>query len=261
MWMGPAGAALAHGACTVRFSAFAKRALEEYYGQEYVRRIVVWPPPVDVPRQLAPRTADPEKGARLLYVGRVARTKNIELTLHALSALPASTRWQFDIVGDGEWLPVLRQIVADTPSLRDRVHFHGRQADVGPFYENAQLLVFPSFLESAGLVVVEAMSYGVPALVIRSDGVKYRTASADFIEDGRTGFIAEDESHFRRLLAELAAAPGRLDAAGLLARQVALERHTWRHHTDLWKALLDRLGSTAVDSARPTAAVMGVQPR
>jgi glycosyltransferase involved in cell wall biosynthesis len=214
-----------------------------------------------VPRQLAPRTADPEKGARLLYVGRVARTKNIELTLHALSALPASTRWQFDIVGDGEWLPVLRQIVADTPSLRDRVHFHGRQADVGPFYENAQLLVFPSFLESAGLVVVEAMSYGVPALVIRSDGVKYRTASADFIEDGRTGFIAEDESHFRRLLAELAAAPGRLDAAGLLARQVALERHTWRHHTDLWKALLDRLGSTAVDSARPTAAVMGVQPR
>jgi glycosyltransferase involved in cell wall biosynthesis len=253
--------ALQHAACTVRFSAFGKRALEQYYGEQQARRIVVWPPPVDVPGQLAPRITDAEKGTRLLYVGRIARTKNIELTLDALSALPSGTRWQFDIVGDGEWLPVLRAIVADTPTLHGRVHFHGRQADVGPFYKNAQLLVFPSFLESAGLVVVEAMSYGVPALVIRSDGVKYRTASADFIEDGRTGFVAEDEAHFRRLLAEFAGAPARLDATGQAARNVALEQHTWRHHSDLWKELLARVGSAAVGEAPRRAQVMGVSAR
>jgi glycosyltransferase involved in cell wall biosynthesis len=253
--------ALQHAACTVRFSAFAKRALEDYYGEQHVRRIVVWPPPVDVPEEIAPRSADAENGVRLLYVGRVAKTKNIELTLEALAAMPAQTRWQFDIVGDGEWLPVLRQIVADTPRLQGRVHFHGRQENVGPFYSKAQLLVFPSFLESAGLVVVEAMSYGVPALVIRPDGVKYRTASADFIEDGQTGFIAENEGHFRTLVAELASAPARLDAAGHAARGIALERHTWRYHRHLWEELLGRLGTPAPDSASHRPAIVGAPAR
>jgi glycosyltransferase involved in cell wall biosynthesis len=250
--------ALQHAAWTVRFSVFAKRALEEYYGEKQARRILVWPPPVDVPETIAPRQMDAERGVRLLYVGRVARTKNIELTLDALSALPVQTRWQLDVVGDGEWLPVVRRIVEDTPSLRDRVHFHGRQADVGPFYKNAQLLVFPSFLESAGLVVVEAMSYGVPALVIRSDGVKYRTASADFIANGQTGFVADDEGHFRRLLAELTTNPTRLEAAGHAARRIAMERNTWQQHTELWKELLERLGSPSLGSAHRRQEVVGV---
>jgi acyl-CoA dehydrogenase len=62
--------------------------------------------------------------------------------------------------------------------------------------------VFPSRLESAGLVLLEAMSYGVPGLMIRSDNVEYQSAAPDFVVPG-TGFVAKDAAEFAAILRRL----------------------------------------------------------
>ncbi len=52
------------------------------------------------------------------------------------------------------------------------------------------LFVFPSQTDAFGNVVLEAMSSGVPAVVMREGGPKF------LIKHGENGFVAEDETDF-----------------------------------------------------------------
>src|SRR4029079_17697015 len=90
--------------------------------------------------------------------------------------------------------------------LTGRVRFHGHRSEVDTFYRQADLFVFPSRLESFGLVVLEAMSYGVPTLAIRADGKRYRNANHEIISSGRDGLLAGNEQvhgeNLRKCLAD-----------------------------------------------------------
>ena len=59
--------------------------------------------------------------------------------------------------------------------------------EVARYYTAADVFVFSSMTETQGLVVQEAMSYGLPALCVGGGG-----ASAS-IEDGLNGFIVKNE--------------------------------------------------------------------
>jgi glycosyltransferase involved in cell wall biosynthesis len=238
--------ALRRAQATVRFTEFARESLVRYYGRRTARSIVVLPPPVDPPRPAA-KTGGHEE-SRFLLVGRLTATKNVSLAIRALAAI-RDAEWQLDVVGEGDELAELRG-TAEALEVGGRVRFHGAQADVGSFYRSADLLLFPSRLESAGLVVLEAMSHGVPALVIRPDHAGYRSAAAEFITHDVDGFVARDEEDFHRLLACLAAEPARLSAAGRAARAKVLEQHTWAAHVARWEQLFAELGS-AVGSGGP----------
>ena len=87
----------------------------------------------------------------LLNVGRVAPEKNLEAFLD--SNLPGSKV----IVGDGPDLERLK-------SLYPEVHFMGAMAgeELASAYRTADCFVFPSLTDTFGLVVIEALSSGVP---------------------------------------------------------------------------------------------------
>jgi glycosyltransferase involved in cell wall biosynthesis len=179
----------------------------------------------------------------LLYVGRLSRSKNVQLTIDTLAGLRDARPWRFDIVGSGDDMARLKER-SRAAGLENRIHFHGHQEHVDRFYSSADLLVFPSRLESAGLVVLEAMGHGVPALVVKSDGKTYRTASPEFIDHAVDGYVAQDESDYSRMLRQLIAEPAGLAAAGRAARRKVAAKHDWVHHAGLWNDELLRLSSS-----------------
>jgi len=73
--------------------------------------------------------------------------------------------------------------------IGDRVRFVGfvPREEVDPFYAMADLFVFASMTETQGLVVSEAMVYGLPAVVVQGGG-----AGAS-VRDDETGFLVRND--------------------------------------------------------------------
>ncbi|MDD5558816.1 glycosyltransferase [Candidatus Methylomirabilis sp.] len=179
--------------------------------------------------QIRRRLGVPEdNGPVLLYVGRLAREKNLGLLLRAIhAAVRVVPNLTLLVVGEGDDERSLQRLAAHL-EIADRVHFVGPvpHQTVGCWYQAADLFVFPSVSETQGLVVLEAMAHGLPVLAVRSVG------TSDFIIDGVNGALADDtEGDFvQRLLTLLCngaslhryAEQGRVSAMKLTAEASAV---------------------------------------
>lgn len=120
----------------------------------------------------------------VLYAGRIAVEKNLGFLLEAMKTVlkqnPRAVLW---VVGDGPAREEFRRKTSDL-GIGDRVKFFGfiPREDVDRFYAAADLFVFASRTETQGLVVSEAMSYGLPAVVVNSGG------AAEAVKDGYNGY-------------------------------------------------------------------------
>lgn len=74
--------------------------------------------------------------------------------------------------------------------IGDRVKFVGfvPREEVDPYYAAADLFVFTSVTETQGLVVQEAMAFGLPAIVATGGGAGANVTS------GANGFIVKNEA-------------------------------------------------------------------
>ena len=87
-------------------------------------------------------------------------------------------------------------------------------------YANFDLFVFPSFTDTYGNVINEAMASGVPCVVTKGGGPKY------LIEDGKTGITARDEDDFIQAVAGIMRDPKRHAEMRIAARRLA-ESNSW----------------------------------
>jgi len=115
-------------------------------------------------------SAKPVSGPlQMLFVGRLASEKNLTLVLHALSVLKNNSEGQrlfFSIVGYGPQEQELKDLTASL-GLTKVVRFEGgmKQSELPRRYGQADLFILPSKYEPWGLVALEAMLCGIPALV------------------------------------------------------------------------------------------------
>lgn len=155
--------------------------------------VEVIPTGVPVPKPLDRATVRQELGISpshkvLLYAGRIAREKNMERLLKAASlAMRQDPRVRFWIVGDGPSRGDCTRTVREL-GIGDRVHFVGfvPRAKLDPYYAAADLFLFGSTTETQGLVVAEAMTYGLPTVIVRGGG------ASDAVVPGKTGFVVGD---------------------------------------------------------------------
>lgn len=132
----------------------------------------------------------PSERPMLLYVGRVAFEKNIGFLLRAtVLALRQRPDLLLVITGEGPALPALRR-EAETLGLADAVRFVGyldRKQELPDCYNAANAFVFASRTETQGLVLIEAMAAGTPAIALSIMG------TADILAPQRGARIAEDD--------------------------------------------------------------------
>ena len=132
----------------------------------------------------------------VLYVGRLAPEKNLQLLVRAFRAIRAECAGaRCVVVGDGPARKTLEQELLE-------VHFAGirRDEDLARHYASADIFLFPSLTETYGNVTLEALSSGL--CVVAFD----YAAAADVIRDGENGLLARNADEQAFLSAAVAAA-------------------------------------------------------
>ena len=104
----------------------------------------------------------PIEGKCLLWVGNNAIKKGLPTLLGALAGLPKDVF--LVLVGSATPENKWRSQVAAL-GLQDRIYFKGVLEDMTLVYTAADLLVHPTLEDTFGMVVLEAMSHAVPAIV------------------------------------------------------------------------------------------------
>lgn len=119
-----------------------------------------------------PQTRSATSGElKLLHVGRVVRTKGLRDGIRALAYLRDLPGVTLTSVGDGEDLEACR-LEAKRLGVSDRIRFEGHQTRerVEDFYRESDALLFPSFRESMGGVIFEAMNWSLPIISVARGG-------------------------------------------------------------------------------------------
>lgn len=234
--------ALKNASHVVRFNQHSCQSLLNYHGEDSVdAEFFVNPQGVDLPDEpRQPRVWPSSDPVRLLFLGRLVPSKNLPFVLETLAQEP-QRNWVLDVVGDGSERAVCEALSARL-GLADRVRFHGQQSNVSEWYRCADLFVFPTKLECAPLVLIEALAHGLPSLVIREHGEHYRVPFAETI-DGTNGLLADDEQHFRQLLSQVLQEPQQLEALSLNAAAFARAQFSWQRHLERFEAMFEEVVS------------------
>lgn len=126
-----------------------------------------------------------ERRCQIITICRLTKFKNVDLVIKAVAQLRDIKGIVVDlkVVGRGEEEANLQNL-ADTLKVRSQVHFCGALSNAEMVEEitSSRAFVLASVDEPFGLVVVEAMACGTPAIVINSGG------PAEIVLNGESGF-------------------------------------------------------------------------
>jgi glycosyltransferase involved in cell wall biosynthesis len=194
-----------------------------------------------IPTGLCARRFEPGNGARfraanalpadrplMLYIGRVAREKNIEFLLHVFARVRQSVpNALFVIAGEGPARDSLQELAYRLGLVED-VRFVGyldRDSELLDCYAAADVFVFASRTETQGLVLLEALAQGAPLVSTAKLGTR------SILKEGCGALIVEEE------VESFAAAAVRvLRDAGLRARLGDEGRRYAREWSSVWMA-------------------------
>jgi glycosyltransferase involved in cell wall biosynthesis len=186
--------------------------------------------------------------AVVLYVGRLAAEKNLELLLQAFAAMQqCNPRLQLVLVGDG---PLRAALGERCP----KAVFAGQRSgvDLAAHYASADLFVFPSLTETFGNVTPEAMASGLPVLAFDY------AAAGQLVQHGHNGLLAPfgDAAAFVHQAQALAADGAAARAMGEAARNTALGLD-WGHIVRQIEAVM----RSAMLATAATVATASTAPR
>ncbi len=162
----------------------------------------------------------------LLYVGRLAENKHLELVIRNMPALlEEMPDLKFVIVGPDDGAGTVWHGLVDRMDLGGSVRFEGflSEEDKVAAFTAADVFVLPSDWEAFGLVLLEAQVCGTTSLV--SD----RGGPQEVIEDGSTGVVVPygDEVAWRTALRDLLMDDARRERMGRAARERAMTQFSW----------------------------------
>jgi glycosyltransferase involved in cell wall biosynthesis len=189
-------------------------------------------------RFLQPPLGDAARGAGALFCGAWDRVKGVTYLVQAFDRLAAEGRpVPLTILGPGLSTADVMQSIPDR--LRPTVTVVERVPEdrVIEEYRRHDLLVFPSTYEGFGLVVLEAMSQGLPAVATAVGCVP------DLIRDGENGVIVpvRDPAALANAVRRIIDAPSERDRMGANAA-VTVASMTWRRTAertiDVYRAAL-----------------------
>lgn len=132
------------------------------------------------------------KEKNIITVSRLDYGKRNDDIIRAFSKLK-NKEWKLYIIGDGKEFNNLSKLIEDL-DLKDRVFLTGykNKQEIEEYMLKSSLFLMASVTEGLPMVLLEAMSYGIPC-------VAYETASGtnDIISDNINGYIVKDRNEER----------------------------------------------------------------
>lgn len=178
---------------------------------------------------------------RILFVGNVIPRKGLHTLLTALARLPRDS-WRLDVVGDTAVAPRYTQAInaqIHGDGLAPNVTLAGARPDdeLVQWMAHSHLLIVPSSYEGYGIVYLEGMGFGLPAIAGRG------VAAHEIITDGLDGFLVDHQQPDRLtdLILNLHQDREKLAEMGLAAHQRYLAHPTWMESMAGARQFLERL--------------------
>ena len=123
---------------------------------------------------------------RLISVGRLSREKGYEDLLDVFKLIhQEEPSWRLDIIGDGAQKNLLGDRIFNE-GLKECVTLHGFQDKtfINNLLSKSSIYLMTSVTESFGIVLIEAMSYGLPCVAFDS-----AEGATELIHDGVNGYL------------------------------------------------------------------------
>jgi glycosyltransferase involved in cell wall biosynthesis len=179
---------------------------------------------------------------RILFLGNVIYRKGLHTLLEAISNQQLAFR--VDVVGsltsEPKYAEEMRQYVM-VNRLSSIVKFHGSLDNelLKEKLRNAHMLVVPSSYEGFGIVYLEGMGFGLPAIGTSAG------AASEIIEDGKTGYLIEpnDSKSLADHLRELEENRELLVRLSLNARRRFLSQPRWEETAKSIREFLNVIAS------------------
>ena len=127
---------------------------------------------IHLPPKPAPKTQKAADEAVVIgTMGRMVAKKGFDHLIEAAAKLKALTRLNFKVIigGEGQELSKLKRLIKKH-QLQEHVELRGWVEDKAAFYAECDVFCLPSLHEPFGIVLLEAMSHGVPIVAYESEG-------------------------------------------------------------------------------------------
>lgn len=204
------------------------------------RHVIAYPggdrlKPTIAPLRVIERTSD-SGPLRLLFVGNLIPRKGLSMLISALAI--SGPGWRLDVVGadvDRTYASRVRELVSEK-GLAERIKFRGALGDeaLARLMEECHVLAVPSSYEGFGIVYMEGMGFGLPALAT-SSGAAHET-----VEHGVNGFLTHPDDvaglaqHVTRLIQDRAL----LAEMGQAALRTYAAHPTWEQSAETIRRFL-----------------------
>lgn len=119
----------------------------------------------------------------IIAAGRLTYQKGFDLLISSMDiVVQKHPDWHLTIFGEGEDAAALRQQIEDK-KLENHIKLGGLVKNISEQYAKSSIFALTSRWESFGLVIIEAMSHGLPVVAFDADGPK------NLIRDNENGFL------------------------------------------------------------------------
>ena len=173
----------------VTVSNACKKMLEQTFNN-HSNKIIVIPNMIDI-IQIVKKAGDMSpynKNTRIKFVsvGRLCTEKHFEDTINVVTQLLNDEIKDFHwyIIGDGNLRKKLETLIKEH-CVGNYITLLGKKNNPYPWIKYADIYVHPSYVESQGLAILEAMTLNTPCVVCRSAG------SSEFVIDGVNAIMTE----------------------------------------------------------------------
>lgn len=123
---------------------------------------------------------------KILFVGQHVASKGLHLLFESL--IKMKSNFSLDILGEGTRTPFYKDL-AKQMKLDDKIRFHGFVNNPQTYYQNTNVVVFPSmWQEPFGLVGIEAMANSKPVIAFDVGGVR------QWLKNGENGILVPERN-------------------------------------------------------------------
>lgn len=161
---------------------------KKHYGTQD-ERFLILPPGIALDRKYDQQTPDVRQTFRhaqniaegalvLLQVGSDFKRKGVERSLRAVASLPEDLRQKVVFLVVGQDKPDRYQTLAGQLGIDKQVRFFAGRSDIPDFMAAADLLLHPAHQEAAGIVLLEAITAGLPVIVTEVCGYAFHIDKA-----------------------------------------------------------------------------------